>query len=185
MINPQQANHVTLVITHSLQPGKQSDYEAWLELIMPQAAQFPGHLGVNVLRPVHGENTYTVLIRFDNLDNLFKWTQSAERKTLIATLPAMLAAPEHTEVRPGAAFWFTPVDKAKPGPARWKQFLLTLAVIFPSTLLIPQLVDALLPMSRGTLWGHFLDDACVVALVVWLWMPLLTRLLRNWLLPRR
>ena len=57
-------------------------------------------------------------------------------------------------------------------------------MIFPSTLLIPPLWAALLPASRGTLWGHFLGDATVVALVVWLWMPLLTRWLKNWLLPR-
>lgn len=181
---PQQANHVTLVITHSVLPGKQAAYEAWLETIMPQAAGFPGHLGVNVLRPVHGDNAYTVLIRFTSLDSLFNWIQSDARKALVKTLPEMLATPEHIEVRPGAAFWFTPVSKTRPGPARWKQFVLTLAVIFPSTLLIPWLTGMLLPASRGTLWGHFLNDACVVATVVWLWMPTLTRLLKNWLIPR-
>ena len=76
MNNSHQASHVTLVITHSVQAEKQQAYEQWLEQIMPQAAQFPGHLGVNVLRPVHGESVYTVLIRFDSLDNLFNWTQS-------------------------------------------------------------------------------------------------------------
>ena len=184
MNNSHQASHVTLVITHSVQAEKQQAYEQWLEQIMPQAAQFPGHLGVNVLRPVHGESVYTVLIRFDSLDNLFNWTQSEARKTLIAELPQLLSGPEHIDVRPGAAFWFTPASKATPRPAKWKQYLLTLGVIFPSTLLIPPLWAALLPASRGTLWGHFLGDATVVALVVWLWMPLLTRLLKNWLIPR-
>ena len=135
MNNPHQASHVTLVITHSVQAEKQPAYEQWLEQIMPQAAQFPGHLGVNVLRPVHGESTYTVLIRFDNLDHLFHWTQSEARSALVSELPQLLSGPEHIDVRPGAAFWFTPTSKATPRPAKWKQYLLTLGVIFPSTLL--------------------------------------------------
>lgn len=181
---PHQPEHITLVITHRLQPGKQPDYERWLEKIMPQAALFPGHLGVNVLRPVHGEMTYTVLVRFDSLDNLYQWINSAERQALVAELPDMLAGQEHIEMRPGAAFWFTPVTPASPAPARWKQFLLTLAVIFPSTNLVPWFWGKVLPVAQGTLWGHFLNDATVVALVVYLWMPQITRLLKNWLTPR-
>ncbi|WP_426817341.1 antibiotic biosynthesis monooxygenase [Winslowiella sp. 2C04] len=179
-----QPEHVTLVITHRLQPGKQPEYERWLEKIMPQAALFTGHLGVNVLRPVHGEMTYTILIRFDGLDNLYKWINSSERQARVAELPEMLMAPEHIEMRPGAAFWFTPATPASPVTARWKQFLVTLAVIFPSTNLVPWFWGHALPASKGTLWGHLLNDACVVALVVYLWMPAITRLLKNWLTPR-
>lgn len=179
---PHQAQHITLVITHRLQLDKQPDYESWLEKIMPQAAQFPGHLGVNVLRPVHGELTYTVLVRFDNLDNLYHWLNSTERQTLVAELGQLLVAPEHLEMRPGAAFWFTPATPAS--PARWKQYLVTLAVIFPSTNLVPWFWGHVLPASKGALWGHLLNDASVVALVVYLWMPAITRLLKNWLSPR-
>lgn len=184
MTSPYQAEHITLVITHSVKQDKQPDYERWLEIIMPQAAAFPGHLGVNVLRPVHGETTYTVLIRFDNVDNLYRWSQSAERKTHIATLATLLRDQEHIEVRPGAAFWFTPATPASPTPERWKQFLVTLAVIFPSTNLVPGIWSQLLPTSTGTLWGHLLNDASVVALVVYCWMPLVTRYLHHWLSPR-
>lgn len=181
---PHQPEHITLVITHRLQAAKQAQYQAWLETIMPQAALFPGHLGVNVVRPVHGEMTWTVLVRFDNLDNLYHWLNSPERAERVAELTDMLAGQEHIELRPGAAFWFTPPDPVRKAPKKWKQFLLTLAVIFPSTNLVPWLWGMLLPASRGTLWGHFLNDACVVALVVCLWMPAATRLLNNWLSPR-
>ena len=181
---PHQPDHVTLVITHRLLAGKQEEYQRWLEKVMPQAALSDGHLGVNVLRPVHGEQTWTVLIRFDNLDNLYRWINSAQRKALIGELPALLCGPEHIEVRPGAAFWFTPPTEQHPAPKKWKQFLLTLAVIFPSTNLVPWFWHQLLPAATGTLWGHLLNDACVVALVVYIWMPALTTLLKNWLAPR-
>ncbi|PLV57824.1 antibiotic biosynthesis monooxygenase [Erwinia sp. B116] len=181
---PHQPDHVTLVITHRLLAGKQEEYQRWLEKVMPQAALFEGHLGVNVLRPVHGEQTWTVLIRFDSLDNLYHWINSEQRKALLTELPQLLCGPEHIEVRPGAAFWFTPPTAERQPPKKWKQFLLTLAVIFPSTNLVPWFWHQLLPAATGTLWGHFLNDACVVALVVYIWMPALTTLLKNWLAPR-
>ncbi|MDQ9417311.1 antibiotic biosynthesis monooxygenase, partial [Serratia marcescens] len=36
----------------------------------------------------------------------------------------------------------------------------------------------------GTLLGHFLNDATVVALVVYLWMPIVTRVFHQWLTRR-
>lgn len=184
MAYPHQPEHITLVITHSVLAGKQPDYEHWLEKIMPAAALFDGHLGVNVLRPLNGEMTYTVLIRFDNVDNLYRWIQSGERRALVTELADLLSAKEHIEVRPGAAFWFTPETASHPAPARWKQFLVTLAVIFPSTNLVPWFWSTVLPVAKGTLWGHLLNDVSVVALVVYLWMPAITRLLKNWLSSR-
>ena len=35
--------------------------------------------------------------------------------------------------------------------------------------------------DRGSLLLHLINDACVVALVVWFWMPIVTRLFAGWL----
>lgn len=59
--------------------------------------------------------------------------------------------------------------------------MLTLLVIFPSTNMVPKITGALLPGLKGSLFLHFLNDAFVVALVVWLWMPIVTRLFAGWL----
>jgi antibiotic biosynthesis monooxygenase (ABM) superfamily enzyme len=179
-----QQDHVTLVITHSPLPGKTREYEAWLEEIMPMAASFTGHLGVNVIRPREGETAYTILVRFADLDRLYAWIHSPDRQALVAKVSGLLDQGDRFEIRPGAAFWFTPQTKKGPTPAKWKQYLLTLGVIFPSTNFVPWFWGTLLPAGKGTLWGHLLNDASVVALVVFFWMPLVTRLLKNWLIPK-
>lgn len=185
-----QKNHVTLVITHRPLPGKKQDYETWLDEIMPVAASYAGHLGVNVIRPNAGETSYTILIRFDSLDNLYAWINSPDRKALVDKVSGLLDhgdredRGDHLEIRPGAAFWFTPETKKGRSPAKWKQYLVTLAVIFPSTNFVPWFWGQLLPVAKGTLWGHLLNDASVVALVVFFWMPQVTRLLKNWLVPK-
>ena len=128
---------------------------------MPIAAEFPGHLGANVIRPAAGQNLWSVIIRFDTLEHLYAWTQSETRRQLVAEIAPLLTEGDQ--------------------PRRWKQFLITLLVIFPSTNLVPAVTGMLLPSLKGSLLLHLINDACVVALVVWFWMPIVTRLFAGWL----
>lgn len=66
-----QQKSVTLVISHTLDPEHGERYEQWLGKIMPVAAEFPGHLGANVIRPTAGQNLWSVIIRFDTIEHLY------------------------------------------------------------------------------------------------------------------
>lgn len=176
-----QKKHITLVITHALLPEHVEHYEQWLGKIMPIAAEFPRHLGANVIRPASGQNLWNIVIRFDTLEHLYAWTKSETRRKLVDEISPLLTEGDHTEIRTEAAFWFTPPAANMRQPKRWKQFLITLLVIFPSTNLVPWATGMLLPSLKGSLLLHFINDACVVALVVWLWMPIVTRLFAGWL----
>lgn len=81
-----QQKSVTLVISHMLDPEHGKRYEEWLGKIMPVAAEFPGHLGANVIRPGAGQNLWSVIIRFDTIEHLYAWTQSETRRELVAEL---------------------------------------------------------------------------------------------------
>ncbi|SUW65128.1 Uncharacterized protein conserved in bacteria [Buttiauxella agrestis] len=174
-------NTVTLVITHALLPGQSTRYEEWLAKIMPAAARYPGHLGVHVIRPTSGNAVYNIVIRFDTLENLTTWTKSAEREALVDEIKPILSQDDHLEVRTENVFWFTPETPTVKRPAKWKQFLITLAVIFPSTNVVPRITAVIFPSWHGSLLLHFINDALVVALVVWIWMPGMTRLFAGWL----
>ncbi len=120
-------------------------------------------------------------IRFDTIEHLYAWTQSETRRELVAEIAPYLNDGDRTEIRTEPAFWFTPPAANIRQPLRWKQFLITLLVIFPSTNLVPWLTGMALPELRGSLLLHLINDALVVALVVWLWMPIVTRLFAGWL----
>ena len=117
--------HVTLVITHKIASSAEAQYEAWLNKIMPQASTFPGHLGVNVIRPSRSGDPYTILVRFDTLENLNAWHNSDLRKQLVAEVSPLLLQSDNTEVRPAVEFWFMPPDNHVRPPARCKQHMLT------------------------------------------------------------
>lgn len=86
-----QNKHVTLVISHTLLPEQAQRYEQWLGKIMPVAAEFPGHLGANVIRPADSNNLWNIIIRFDTLEHLYNWTQSDTRRVLVEEIAPLLA----------------------------------------------------------------------------------------------
>lgn len=74
----------TIRITFRVRPGREQDYEEFLEGINDAASQFPGFLGVRVFRPLRGDRRYRVVLRFDRESNLRRWTESAERRVWTA-----------------------------------------------------------------------------------------------------
>ncbi|WP_257386741.1 antibiotic biosynthesis monooxygenase [Tahibacter caeni] len=174
---------VTAVIRHRVRADALADYERWLERIVPVAQRFPGHRGVDVIRPVAGSSLYTVTIRFDSLAHADDWFQSSARQTLLAELLPLLSQEEQRETVTGLEFWFRPEPGQKPA-RRYKQFLLTLAVIYPLTLLVPMPIRWLArrwTWLDHTLLIHLLVAAVIVGLMTYVLMPRLTRWLAKWL----
>lgn len=176
---------VTLVVKHRIKAGYAKPYETWLRNIIQVAARQPGHLGVDV---VHGKSdgldTFTCVLRFCSTEVMENWLQSAERIRLVEEAAPMLADGDHTEVNPVNEFWFKPPDEASPPPPRWKQAVVTLCVILPLTLLVPIVwgpVFALNALLANYVVSTFLVTVTIVVLVVYLLMPLATRLFRPWL----
>jgi len=174
---------VTAVIRHQVRTGAAADYEQWLRRIVPIAERFPGHRGVHVIHPPSGGGLYTVTIRFDSLLHAEDWFQSAARRALLEEVGPLLASDEEVQTVTGLEFWFH-TDASQKAARRYKQFLLTLAVIFPLTLLVPvplRWLSEWLPVLRNFYVAHFASAAVVVALMTYVLMPRIVRRVAGWL----
>ena len=161
----------SIIIRHTVKPGHRDHYETWLRQIIAAAAQFSGHQGVHVVRPSEGHDTFEIAVRFSHPEEADTWLNSDVRR-------------EQVEIQTGIDYWFTPPTSKAKQPTRWKQWLITTAVIWPLTLIVPMVFQPIfnqLPVLA--LWGvrHGLGAATVVALVVYLIMPRVVRLVANWL----
>ena len=176
---------VTLVVKHRVKRGHEVAYEAWLRTIVSIAGQQEGHLGVDVMRDKYaGLDLYTCVLRFCSTDALQRWLDSAQRLELIEQAAPMLADGDRTEINPVNEFWFAPRVEASP-PPRWKQAVVTLLVILPHTLLVPLILGPLLRLNAllsHYVVGTFLITLTIVVSVVYLFMPMATRLFAPWLL---
>ena len=94
-------SEVTSVIHHSVRPGAEGQYEAWLRRIIPIAGGFEGHRGVNVIRPPVGSPAYTIVLHFDTLRQLEHWLSSELRKQLIDEVEPLLENGDQVEIQTG------------------------------------------------------------------------------------
>lgn len=178
---------VTLVVKHRVKAGLEAQYEAWLRRIVAIAGSSPGHLGVDVIRgKADGLSMFTCVLRFCSTDAMQSWLESSRRRELVAEAAPMLADGDITEVNPHNEFWFVPASESPP-PPRWKQACVTFLVICPLTLLIPLIwgpVFRAFPLLGNYVIGTALVTVTIVLLVVYLLMPLATRLFAPWLNAR-
>ena len=174
---------VTSVIQQRPKPTARAEFEAWLKEITPAAQRFPGHRGVNVIRPHDASGTYTIVLHFDTLEHLTAWLESDTRARLIQKVAPLLASAERIEIKTGLEFWFTPPPghhQAKP----YKQFLLTFSAIFPLTIVVPWALQPMfghLPLLGGFVVSKLLIAAAIVGLMTYVIMPHYTRFVANWL----
>lgn len=174
----------TLFIQHRVRASEMPRYESWLRVILERAAEFPGHQGVHIIRPVDGDNEYSIVIRYASAADAHRWIESIDRRLLVDEIADAIEQGDRTQVRSGIDFWFTPASRAQREAPGWKQWLITTSVIWPLTMLIPPLFNPLfgaVPVLGS--WGvsHGILAAVIVALVVFLVMPRYVRLVSGWL----
>jgi len=175
---------VTLVINHKVRPGQQQAYEAWLKRTVKAARGQPGHLGVNVIRPTGDTQVFTSVLRFASAEQLQSWIDSAERRALVEEALPLLEDGDHPMVHSDAEFWFTPANSAGKQPPKWKQAVISYAVILPLSIVIPMLWGPAFqryPVLGTTLPSNMLITACIVGLVVFVIMPRVTQWCAGWL----
>lgn len=173
---------VTGIIVHQPRPDAYDEYERWLGEIRDACRQFPGYLSTDVIRPVAGHDSYTVIIRFQGVAQLKAWIESDVRRKFLQRIEYALESGDRYVIQTGLDFWFAP-PAAKP-PKRYKQFLLTLSAIFPLTILVPWALAPLVGGWSGTgglLLAKLLVAIVIVYLMVYLIMPHYTRLVARWL----
>ena len=92
---------VTLVIQHQVKSHERPQYESWLKSIAQEAQGYPGHMGVNVIRPHETATEYTMVLRFDSHPHLMGWVESDTRRGLIEQVQPLLLEAEQLEIQTG------------------------------------------------------------------------------------
>ncbi len=175
----------SVVITHKVIDGKHQEYEDWLNEIGPICRNSAGHIDWQIIRPIPNLTyLYTVIIRFDTIDNLKLWMESQDRKQLIEKIRPLLATDDNYYIKTGLDFLFAPENNKIKAPVRWKQFLVTWSAIYPLSTIIPLLLLPVLRMLKIP-QIRYIDSlfvsGVIVLLMVYLVMPYYTKRIKKWL----
>jgi antibiotic biosynthesis monooxygenase (ABM) superfamily enzyme len=175
---------VTILVRRHVRPGREKDYEAWLERLTHGAAErFSGYMGAEFHRPATPGGDYRSVFRFDRLENLEAFERSDFRRQMLAEAASFFAADAAWERMTGLEFWFDPPPGTKvPQPSPHRMALVLIAVVFCLVLILN---IALGPLMTG--WPLPLRVLATVTLQVvlmtYLIMPRLTPLIARFIYP--
>ncbi len=175
----------TVVITHHILDGKQQEYEDWLNEISPICRNSTGNIVWQIIRPIPTLTfAYTVIIRFDTIENLKKWMDSQARKNLIKKANPLFAKDDKYYIKSGLDFLFQSGNQNYKIPVRWKQYFVTWSAIYPLSIIMPVII---LPFLRklNVPQNRYVDSlfisGIIVLLMVYVIMPSYTKLIKKWL----
>lgn len=172
--------HVTAVITHRVKTGRQEGYEQWIKEISAAARQFPGHLGVSILRPQpDAQPDYVIVLRFDTCGHLTAWLRSDVRNAWIERVKPLIQTQETIQILSGLESWFQ-LPKQAGAPKRYKQAILVWVGVMIVALGVSPLIAPLLSFLPWLL-GVAVNVAITVVLLSYVIMPRLTRWFKGWL----
>ncbi len=131
---------VTVTVSRDIAPGHEADFEAWSRDVQQALQEFPGCLGVGVLKAGAVGGRYHIVFRFTDLVALRRWERSPERTALLARLEEHVLA---TSVRRtiGVDHWFDLPAKVEPHRPWWRRWAGDVAWITPMALVITFIVS--------------------------------------------
>lgn len=174
---------VTEVIIVETVPGKEAAFREWAAKIHQLEATYPGFRGAYVQSPqLHKGKYWVTLLQFDKMENLDRWLHAPEREKLIREGASLIKSIETQRVISPYAGWFASIAKTGEMPSVWQQTMIVLLVLFPIVMLEFKYLSPFtkyLDISLGT----FIGNAVSVSLIAFPMVPLVSHLLRWWLIP--
>lgn len=182
---PDEDPPVTAIASRRVKSGKEQEFEEWVSGILGAAAEFPGYLGSNVVRPSDpDDDEFQILFKFDHASNLKRWEQSGERRAWLRRVQPLVHE-ENVRVLTGLETWFTlPSRPGEPAPARYKMAIVTWIAVFPLATVIFALTHPLLG-GLPTVIRTLVFTLIMVTTMTYVVMPRMTRLFSFWLYPKK
>ena len=172
---------VTIIIKRRPKPDRIKEFEEVMQGTTRDALQFEGHLGANIILPTYPGDYYRIVFKFDSMRNYLAWEGSAVRAQWMQRYAEVELEPQEIEILTGLETWFTlPGQEALVPPPKYKMFLVTWLSIFCLTLLMSYSVGPFLS-NFPLLLQVAVSTLILVALMTYLVMPNVSRLLKRWL----
>ena len=178
---------VAFVTTRWVQPGREADYKAWGSRVEEELRGTSGFVGFEQLPAVEGQQDFwTQIVKFDSQQSSVQWAQSPQLAGFLEEIDPYPRASGVASVRTGTRDWlnFGLSTTAGPGaPTKWKQLITGIMALYPTVIIAHELLSRLItvPFALSTL----LTNAIAMSLVMLVWLPQLSKLLRGWLIPTK
>ena len=173
------AQAVTAVLSQHIRDDEIEAFQQAHALIVEAMGRFPGFLRCEFIEPVPGiQNDHVIVFSFTTRADLDRWLDSPERHEALKLIEPLIEGDRTLNIVDGFAGWFAP--DATRTPPKVKQAVAVLIALFPTTLALSLLQRTLVP---DVPWvpALLVSNVLGIAVLTWLLMPRVTRLLGPWL----
>ena len=174
-------DRTSVVITRRVKSGCETAYEALLHGLLEDTKGFSGFQGGQVLRPRSPDRLeYQITLHFENRQAKERWARSEERRRWVDGMKELADTPVVTTLT-GLEGWFTLPSEGRTKTApRYKTAFLVWLAVFPTVLVFSALLSRL-PLELPNVLSVFVVTALAIPVVVYILVPVLTRLVGSWL----
>ena len=176
--SPERAGPVKIVLERLARRGAEERFRVWVEQFVAAASHVPGHEGGSVLSGRDG--VHLILLRFASATALDAWQRSSAYESLMREADAISTRGDDSQIRSGLETWFTLPDIPAPPqpPPKWKMAIVTWLALMP---MVIALAYVFAPVGLPFVIEVALSTALPVAMLTWVVMPRVTRVLYRWL----
>lgn len=172
---------IHVAITRRVKAGAESAFENAIKVFFAESAMQEGALGAQLLKPLPGskENTYGIIRSFASEADRDAFYRSDHFRQWEEIIQPLVEPGYSRKNLHGLEAFFTDPDRIR-NPPRWKMAVVTWLGVWPTVYLTAIWVS---PYSRELPpWMAVgIDTLMVVLALTWVVMPVLTRILRAWL----
>lgn len=175
---------ITVSITRTVKLGCEAEFERALHDFVQRSLTLPGQLGVHIVRPVPGSDcrVYGIIRKFADRDAVMAFRTSPEYLEWSHLAMDLTEGSGRAEEMSGLESWFTPSSEwLRPLP-KWKMAIATFLGVLPVALLLNVTLAPVIHAWPLVVRAAVIT-ACMVALLTWVVMPAVRRLLGRWLHP--
>lgn len=172
---------VTIIVKRRPKADKQKEFEQVMAGTTRDAMKFPGHLGVNIIKPTSPGDYYRLVFKFDSMRNYINWEGSENRAQWMEKYAEVTQGEVEQEILSGLETWFTlPGGEALVPPPKYKMAVVIWLSIFPLSLLIHYFLLPFLT-TLPVLAQIAIISVVMVGLMTYAIMPMMSKLFHRWL----
>lgn len=173
-------NAKTVVVSRTVFPGHEDDYDEWVKKLVDAAKQSPGNTGVTILIPSKGKaGLHHIVMYYADEKSMLQWETSYIRQKLTHEADAFSRSIRQEGT--GLETWFSiPECPELETPPHWKMAAVTFLAVYVLSIIIVPLLQWVLNLNFYV--ESILVAGLLVGILTWLVMPFLSRhVFRKWL----
>jgi antibiotic biosynthesis monooxygenase (ABM) superfamily enzyme len=170
---------IHVAITRRVKPGYEAEFQKILREFLQASFAHSGVQGANMIIPLHGSSSpeFGILRTFANSRERDDFYKSPMFKAWEKRIKPMIEGDPVCHQFNGLEAWFrSPQNR----PPVWKMAIATYLGVLPVIMGLSLTLGSLLS-SWNFVLKNIVFNACVVALLTWIVMPLITHVLHDWL----